>query len=577
MKILDEAQQKLLKDERLLLNDLRTALVELGAAPEDQKTLGGSIQQLDDLFLIVVVGEFNSGKSSLINALVGQKILKEGVTPTTAQINILRFGEQVERSVENENLHILKAPAAILNELSIVDTPGTNAVIRQHEVITTNFVPRADLILFITSVDRPFTESERAFLELTQEWGKKVVIVLNKVDILQSEAELAEVQQFVADQARQLFGLVPEIFPLSVRLALRAKLGEPQFWQQSRFEPLESYIQSTLDEDSRLRLKFANPLGVGRSLVDKFLQDTAQRLDLLKTDFARLNDIETQLKLYQEDMQRDFNFRMADIENVLYEMEQRGEDYFDQTIRVSRIFNLLDRQAVQRDFEKQVGLDAPKQIESKVQELIDWLVESDFRQWQSVTGHLADRRKAHSERIVGDPGTGAFHSERDRLLEAVGRQAQRVVETYDRQQEASAIADGAQTAVAALAAVEVGAVGLGTLVTILATTVAADVTGILLASVVAALGLLVIPARRRQAKNDLRQKLTTLRTDLTEALRKQFDQEITRSLLRIREAIAPYTRFIRSEQTKLTETQAQLNLFQNQMEALRTRVNEMGK
>ena len=374
MKILDEAQQKLLKDERLLLNDLRAALVELGAAPEDQKTLGSSIQQLDDLFLIVVVGEFNSGKSSLINALVGQKILKEGVTPTTAQINILRYGEQVERSIENENLHILKAPAAFLNELSIVDTPGTNAVIRQHEAITTNFVPRADLILFITSVDRPFTESERAFMELTHEWGKKVVIVLNKIDILQSESELAEVLQFVADQARQLFGLLPEIFPISARLAQRAKLGEPQFWQESRFEPLESYIQSTLDEASRLRLKFANPLGVGRSLVDKFLQDTAQRLELLKTDFARLNDIETQLKLYQEDMQRDFNFRMADIENVLYEMEQRGEDYFDQTIRLTQVFKLLDRQAVQRDFEKQVALDAPKQIETKVQELIDWLV-----------------------------------------------------------------------------------------------------------------------------------------------------------------------------------------------------------
>ncbi len=575
MKILTDAQDALLKDERGLLNDLRATLLQLGAALDDQKTLGNSIHQLDDLFLIVVVGEFNSGKSSLINALLGQKVLKEGVTPTTSQINILRYGDTGERIVESEFIHVLKAPVAILNELSIVDTPGTNAVIRQHEAITSDFVPRADLILFITSVDRPFTESERAFLELTQEWGKKVVIVLNKVDILQSEAELADVQQFVAENARSLFGLAPEIFPISARLAQRAKLGEPQLWQESRFEQLETFIHNTLDEASRLRLKFANPLGVGKTLVTKLLAETHERLDLLKTDFARLDDIEAQLKLYQEDMGRDFNFRMADIENVLFEMERRGETYFDETIRLSRLFNLLDRQAIQRDFEKQVALNVSEQIETKVREMIDWLVDADFKQWQSVTEHLADRRKAYRERIVGDPGVGAFHSERDRLLEAVGRQAQRVVETYDRAQESTAIADGAQTAVAALAAVEVGAVGLGTLVTILATTLAADVTGILLASAVAALGLLVIPARRRQAKADLRQKLTGLRTQLVEALRQQFDQEISRSLQRIREAMSPYTRFIRAEQSKLSETDAQLAQFENQLNALKARVDEL--
>src|SRR3990172_8394129 len=105
MRILNEQQEELLKQERALLNDLRVALGSFGATKEDQETLGDSIEQLDELFLLVVVGEFNSGKSAFINALLGQKLLKEGVTPTTTQINILRFGETQERRVENEDLH----------------------------------------------------------------------------------------------------------------------------------------------------------------------------------------------------------------------------------------------------------------------------------------------------------------------------------------------------------------------------------------------------------------------------------------------------------------------------------------
>ena len=108
---------------------------------------------------------------------------------------------------------------------------------------------------------------------------------------------------------------------------------------------------------------------------------------------------------------------------------------------------------------------------------------------------------------MGETGIGSFNYDRDRLIDAVGRQAQRVVETYDRSIEAQAIARGAQEAVAASAVLEVGAVGLGAIIATLATTMAADVTGVLLASLLAALGLFIIPARRRIAKNEMREKI----------------------------------------------------------------------
>jgi small GTP-binding protein len=575
MRILTDAQENLLKDSRNLLNDLRSSLIQFGAAPEDHETLADSIRQLDELFLLVVVGEFNSGKSAFINALLGQKLLKEGVTPTTTQINVLKFGKTQERHVENENLHTLTAPVELLAELNIVDTPGTNAIIRQHEAITRQFVPRSDLVLFVTSADRPFTESERAFMEKIRDWGKKVVIVLNKIDLFQSREELDQVVMFIGQNARALLGITPEIFPVSARLALRAKLGESDLWKASLFEALEKYVQDTLDDKGRLSLKFMNPLGVGSHLLNKYLQITNSRMELLKTDFSTLKDVDSQLALYQEDMHRDFEFRMSDIDNVLFEMEQRGHDYFDETLRLPRVLDLLNKSRIQKEFETRVVADVPKRIETKVNEMIDWLVDANLRQWQAVTDHIADRRREHEERIVGDAAGGSFHYDREQLIEGVGREAQRVVSGYDREAEARSMAEGAQTAVAALAATEVSAVGLGTLITILATTASADATGIILASVIALLGLFIIPARKRKAKAELREKISNLREKLTLSLRTQFEHEMERGIVNIKDAIAPYSRFVRAEQAKLEGVQSKLEITKNGLERLKVQVGEV--
>jgi small GTP-binding protein len=572
MRILTDAQEKLLKDARNLLNDLRASLTQFGATAEDRQTLADSIRQLDELFLLVVVGEFNSGKSAFINALLGQKLLKEGVTPTTTQINVLQFGETQERRVQNENLHVLTAPLELLAELNIVDTPGTNAIIRQHEAITQQFVPRSDLVLFVTSADRPFTESERQFLEKIRDWGKKVVIVLNKIDLFQTIEEQDQVVAFIEQNAHSLLGITPEIFPVSSRLALRAKLGEPSVWQISQFEPLEVYIQNTLDEKERLTLKFMNPLGIGSYLVDKYLQAANSRLELLKTDFTTLADVDAQLGVYRQDMQRNFEFRMSDIDNVLLTMEQNGQDYFEETLRLGRVFDLLNKSRVLREFEQRVVADVPQKVETKVNEMIDWLVEANLKQWQAVTEHIADRRREHEERIVGDAAGGSFHYDRQELIDAVGHEAQRVVEGYDRHAEARAMADGAQTAVAALAATEVGALSLGAVIVALATTAAADATGIILASAIALLGLFIIPARKRQAKSELRDKISSLRQQLSSSLRTQFENEMERGTLNIQDAIAPYSRFVRAEQGKLEQVQAGLSETKNGLEQLKVRV-----
>jgi small GTP-binding protein len=574
-KILTPAQDELLKEERRVLSRLRVALSRFDAAAEHQEALDRSIEQLDELFLLVVIGEFNAGKSAFINALLGSRVVAEGVTPTTAQINVLQYGDTIARQVREPNLHVIDAPAPLLREIHIVDTPGTNAIIREHEAITAQFVPRSDLVLFVTSADRPFTETERAFMEQVRGWGKKVVVVINKVDILDSPQDVEAVRMFVAENARALLGFNPEIFPVSSRLALRGKEGDAAAWSGSGFEGLEHYIATTLDAPGRVQLKLLNPLGVGASLAERHSGFVRERLALLKGDFETLEEVERQLTVYQQDLVRDFELRMSDIDLILLQMERRGHDYFDDTMRIGRVMDLLNRSRVQQGFEQQVVADAPTQIERKVGELVDWLVDADLRQWQAVTRHLAERRRQYKDRIVGEDGGARFHYDRTRMIDSVARETQKVVDSYDRRREAQELADGARNAVAAAAAVGAGALGLGTIVTLAASTAAADVTGLILASVMAAIGFFILPAKRQRAKTEMREKIAAVRARLSDALREQFHKEIQRSVDRIREGIAPYSRFVRAEGDTLKVIDQELREIANELASLRARVDRI--
>lgn len=575
-RILNKNQDELLAENRRLMADLQQALARFDAAAEDQETLKRSALQLDELFLLVVAGEFNAGKSAFINALLGSKVLEEGVTPTTTRVHIVKHGPAVERIPLEAALDVITAPVDLLRDINIVDTPGTNAIHREHEAITREFVPRSDMVLFVTSADRPFTESERAFLQGIRDWGKKIVVVINKVDILETEEDVDRVVEFVAGNARTLLNAEPEIFPVASRLALRAKeSGDADLLARSRFEALERYIVDTLDEKERVRLKLLNPLGVGEHLAGKYLKVTDLRLGLLKEDFAAMEDIERQMALYKEDMQREFRFRLADVDVVLHEFENRGTAFFDDTMRITRVFDLINKSKMKADFERLVVADLPQRVERRVTEIIDWLVNADLRQWQAVTEHLARRRQEHADRIVGQVGR-SFDFDRTRLLDSVGRAAQRSVETFDRERESSRLADSVQVAVAGTALAEVGALGLGAVLTHIAVGAMADFTGILAASAVAVLGLFIIPNRRHDAKKDLKEKIAAMREQLMTSLTAQFDREVEGSLRRIDEAIGPYTRFVRAERDRLSTARQELDAASEGLARLRERVEALG-
>lgn len=554
--LLDESQTKIWEAEKRQIEELIAILGEWEPDPVDLDHLRQALYQLDELFLLVFVGEFNSGKSALINALLGEVRLKEGVTPTTDRIYVVRYGEEGTPEYVAEDVRVLRYPVEFLREINVVDTPGTNAVLRHHESIVREFIPRSDLIIFVTSADRPFTESERVFLDHIQQWGKKIVVAINKVDILENQEAMEEVQDFVRDQAQNHLGLTPQIFSLSARNAQRA-LVEGSSAESARagrgFIDFQQYLLQTLTREDRIRLKLLSPLGVARKIGRQYDDLATKRLEILDEDVQVLEKVERHLKLYAEDTEDEFQRHMLSIDNDLLEMRLRGEEFLDDRMRLFNVREMIQGGRIRKAFESEVVGGTPEKIAADVHEIVDWMVERELRQWRLMAEELNRRRDTDSLRAAAEQATGGFAYNRRQLLDNLGARADRVISSYDREAEAVRLVNTVQESIAMVGLVEISAIGLGLILKALLVGATADATGLLAAGVLGILGFAIIPFRRGRAKKELREKVEDLRSQLRRVLHESFQRELERSIGRLREALAPYRRFVLDEKSHLEQ------------------------
>jgi hypothetical protein len=189
-----------------------------------------------------------------------------------------------------------------------------------------------------------------------------------------------------------------------------------------------------------------------------------------------------------------------------------------------------------------------------------------------------DRRRQVSIRQHGEMlGTLSrqFDYNRRTLLQSVARVANNVVNSYDRQAEAQELSENLRGAVTQTAIAGASGIGLGAALVAFLGTAAADVSGVLAGMAILGLGLYIIPARRKRAKQDFENKMEELRTRLRRSMSEQFQKELNNSILRVQEAIAPYTRFVRAEQKKTAATQEQLQHLHRDLLALKNEIESM--
>jgi hypothetical protein len=255
-------------------------------------------------------------------------------------------------------------------------------------------------------------------------------------------------------------------------------------------------------------------------------------------------------------------------------MEARGQRFFEETIRIGRIKSLMDSEGVKRAFEREVIGDTTRQMEEEVARVIDWIVERNLKLWQDISGYIERRQLTrHREGMIGDVGP-SFSYNRQALLDSIGRVSRDVVGSYNREAESRAIANEIQGAFATTALAQAGAIGLGTIVVTLVTGAVADLTGILLATAIAIGGFYILPRKRRQAQRDLQRRIAQLRAQLRDTLTRQVHLELDQSTARINEAIAPYRRFVQSQQQQLNEARGELVATEDALLRLRADVEK---
>lgn len=279
----------------------------LGTKSLRERVDGELVRKLqEDRFHLVVVGEFNHGKTTFVNALLGEAVLPVGVTPTTAAIHHIRWAEQPEATVvstggdrrsipfaeakrfavgggaASEQVDYLEIgyPAPLLKErILLVDTPGVNDLSLQRADITYSYIPRADAVLFLLDAGQILKESERVFLhdKLLKASRDKILFVITKWDLLSAD----EQREALAYAKNHLSTLVkdPVVFPVSSETALGGNVAD------SGLPELVAHLTRFL-ADERGRILLDNALGEGLGVAQLLSKgiDARRRSIQMKTE-----------------------------------------------------------------------------------------------------------------------------------------------------------------------------------------------------------------------------------------------------------------------------------------------------
>ena len=258
----------------------------------------------EEVFNLVAAGQFKRGKSTVINALLGEALLPAGVVPLTSVVTVIRSGRALGLRVELRNGKELAIESAQLGEyvtergnpsnakgierviiehpspwlangLRLVDTPGIGSVYEHNTDETRKYLPQADAVLFVASVDQPVAQAELDFLRDIRAYAGKVFCLLNKIDYLSTE-ELRESLAFSSRAIHEALGSAVSVFPISARRALEAKRREDvELLERSGFATFEKALRRFMEAEKT----DAWLSSIARSL-ERLLAQTRFTLDL---------------------------------------------------------------------------------------------------------------------------------------------------------------------------------------------------------------------------------------------------------------------------------------------------------
>jgi small GTP-binding protein len=544
-------------------------LAELDMLPEDLAALEGVRTSLDEIFLLVVVGEYNAGKSTLINGLLGETVLETGDLPTTREVHLLRHGDVRSSRQLEEGLVLHQLPASRLTELCIVDTPGTNSMQRREQELTERFVPRADLVLFLTSLLRPYSASEHDFLSRIRQWGKKVVLVVSHSDLRREPDQLERVREYVREQARAGLGEEPKLFLVSALQAMEARAEGREIPAENEYPRLEAWMHDTLSSRERVARKLRAPMDTLETILVRQRAALAERASLIDGDLAAMNAILADVDAYEKRMRSEVARYQSAIENVVLRLEKRGHRFLDDTVRLGNLLRLRDNDVVENRFRNEVVADTAERIEEEVQALIDWLVRENLATWDRAQTALDERRAALKDAAARTrflPRETVYN--REQIFDNLARPVRDHLRRFDARTEADRVVSAVNDAIARTFGVEALVVGVGAVLTAALTSLTLDVTGAIGGTILVITGLFLLPHRKGRLKRELTTKVETLKEELSQAVERSFLREVERYAQRLREIFTPERDASRARSASLEEAGRRLLALDEQRQKL---------
>ena len=298
-------------------------------------------------FTLAVVGQFKRGKTTLINAILGDKLLPTAVLPLTSIITIIRYapkqkfsvvfqdGRQTEidkeaieeyvteklnpKNIKNVQRVEIETPSKFLKHgVVLVDTPGIGSVYRHNTDVTYRFLPDVDAVVFVLSSDPPISEAECQFLKDSAQYASKFFFVLNKIDYL-DESEIAELSDFNRKVIASNMSVKPDkirLFPLSAKNALQSKLlNDKRNLKKSGLEDFEKALEEFIVSqkgDFVLSVSESKILRVAEELINERLIEKSNLSLSMRELEERSEKFEAELQRILS--QRDYNNELVDVE-----------------------------------------------------------------------------------------------------------------------------------------------------------------------------------------------------------------------------------------------------------------------
>jgi small GTP-binding protein len=294
---------------RDLKEALEKQLSQLAGMPEvKEPQLARLLEKLrQNRFNLVILGAFKRGKSTLINALLGEAVLPTAIVPLTSVVTILGFGESLDIRVHFQNgqsrpitqgelaayitekgnpknqkgvreVEIAYPSDYLKDGVRLIDTPGVGSVYSHNTDVAYNYLPQVDAAIFVVTVDPPLSAAEQEFLQDIREYVHKLFFVLNKIDYVDA-AERQEVLDFTAEVLKvNLAAPQVMIFPLSAKLALEGKAnGGSESWRASLLPPFEEHLRQFLFQEKGRVLLVSCINGALKALSDSTLALQVER------------------------------------------------------------------------------------------------------------------------------------------------------------------------------------------------------------------------------------------------------------------------------------------------------------